>query len=570
MKLSEPILKMKLIIGIFLFIPFLSIGQQVQKPKVFTHADTLRGSITPERAWWDVQRYDITVKPDYNSKTISGENVIAYKVVKDSKGIPMQIDLQEPLLIDSIFLNGHTPLTYSREGNAWHVNMPEQKKSALNSVAIFYSGKVHEAVNPPWSGGWIWTKDSLGRPWMTVTCQGTGASIWYPCKDHQSDEPDNGASLTMIVPDTLMAVANGRMQFRKDNGDGTATYKWAVVNPISNYCIIPYIGKYVDFKEVYKGEKGNLDIHYWALDYHKKLAESYMPPEVHKMLKAFEYWFGPYPFYEDGYQLIETSHTGMEHQSAVAYGNHFAYGYRGRDMSGNGWGLKWDFIIVHESAHEWFGNNITTKDLADMWVHESFANFAETLYVDYYFGKKAGNEYNFGIRKGIKNDRPIIAKYNVNDEGSGDMYNKGGNMLQSIRHGMDNDEKFRSVLRGLNSAFYHQTVTTGQIENYISKKAGFDYSKVFDQYLRTVQIPEFEYYFSADHQKIFYRYTNCVKGFDMPLTLQDENAKLRIVPNDKWKSYSLKKNEAELFDKTAIEAMYFITVVPKEESDRDK
>ena len=537
-------------------------GQQAVKQKIFTHADTLRGSITPERAWWNVLRYDITVKPDYETKTITGRNSITYTAVKDNAGKMMQIDLKEPLVIDSIILN-NKKLSYSQEGNVWHVKMPQQKQASKHTADIFYSGKVHEAIKPPWDGGWTWAKDSLGRPWMTVTCQGLGASIWYPCKDHQSDEPDNGASLTMIVPDTLVAIANGRLQFKKENGDGTATYKWAVVNPISNYCIIPYIGKYVNFKEVYDGEKGKLDVNYWVLDYNLEKAKSYMPPEVHNMLKSFEYWFGPYPFYEDGYQLIETSHTGMEHQSAVSYGNWYKPGYRGRDGSGTGWGMKWDFIIIHESGHEWFGNNITTKDLADMWVHEGFTNYSETLFIGQVFNEEAADAYNAGIRRGIRNDKPVVAKYNVNDQGSGDMYPKPGNMLHAIRHGLDNDELFRQVLRGLNKTFYHQTVTSKQVENYISKNLKFDYSKVFDQYLRTIQIPEFDFYFSSGKKKVFYRYLNCVKGFNLPLTLKNNSAKIKIIPTEQWKSISLKNGEDALFEKAAIEKMYYVGVIQK-------
>jgi aminopeptidase N len=394
---------------------------------------------------------------------------------------------------------------------------------------------------------------------MTVTCQGLGASIWYPCKDHQSDEPDNGASLTMIVPDTLVAIANGRLQSKKMNGDGTATYKWAVVNPISNYCLIPYIGKYANFSEVYNGEKGKLDLNYWVLDYNLEKAKEYMPDQVHKMLKGFEHWFGPYPFYEDGYQLIETSHTGMEHQSAVSYGNWYRPGYRDRDLSGTGWGMKFDFIIIHESGHEWFGNNITTKDLADMWVHEGFTNYSETLFVDYIFGTDAANEYNYGIRKGIRNDKPIIPPYGVNAQGSGDMYPKGGNLLHSIRHSINNDERFRQILRGLNNTFYHKTVTTQQVEKYISTNAGFDYSKVFDQYLRTIQIPKLEFYFNENKTEVSFRYTNCIKGFNLPLSLTNKEASVKIVPSEKWNTLKLKGNQADLFSVEAINKMYYIT-----------
>jgi aminopeptidase N len=537
----------------------LFIGASAQQP-VYTHADTLRGSITPERAWWDVQRYDITVKPDYNSKTITAKNLLTYQTVSPSAK-RLQLDLQEPLVIDSVILDKATPLTYTKEGNAWHVDMPAQKKNSQHTLAIYYQGKVHEAKRAPWDGGWIWAKDSLGRPWMTVACQGLGASVWFPCKDHQSDEPDKGASLTMIVPDTLTAIGNGRLQSKKINDDGTATYTYAVTNPISNYCIIPYIGKYANFKEVYKGEKGSLDINYWALDYNLQTARDYMPKEVHNMLNAFEHWFGPYPFYEDGYQLIETSHTGMEHQSAVSYGNWYKPGYRGRDASGTGIGMKWDFIIIHESGHEWFGNNITTKDLADMWVHEGFTNYSETLFVDYIFGKEAADAYNKGIRRGIRNDKPIIPAYGVNAQGSGDMYPKAGNMLHSIRHGLDNDELFRSILRGLNKTFYHQTVTTQQIENYISTRTKFNYAPVFNQYLRTTQIPTFEFYISPDKKKVKYRYANCVKGFDLPLTLKNENSKLSLTPTDQWKETTLQNEQVALMTKEGIENMYYVKPV---------
>lgn len=534
---------------------FIVVSAIAQEAKVYTRADTLRGSITPERAWWDVLYYDISITPDFNNKSNRGVNIITYKVLDDKMKV-MQIDLQEPLMIDKIIFN-NLGVTYNKEGNVWHVNLPQQEKGAINKIMIHFHG-AQEAKRPPWNGGWSFGKDSLNRPWMTVTSQGTGASVWYPCKDHQSDEPDNGAALTITVPDTLVAVANGRLTFKKNNPDHTATYKWAVVNPISNYCIIPYIGKFINFKETYNGEKGKLDLDYWVLDYNLERAKNYLPKEVHNMLKAFEYWFGPYPFYEDGYKLVDVAHTGMEHQSAIAYGNQYKPGYRMRDGSGTGWGLKWDFIIVHESGHEWFGNNLTGKDLADMWVHEGFANYSETLYTDYIFGRDAANAYNAGTRRSIRNDRPIIPLYNVNAQGSGDMYPKSGNMLHAIRHSMDNDVLFRKILRGINSRFYHQTVTSRQVEDYFSKQAKFNYNKVFDQYLRTVQIPKLEFYLSADNKKVFYRWTNCVKEFNLPLVLKDSSASLKIIPSEEWKSNDLKGKEADLFDSASIQKMYYI------------
>lgn len=534
---------------------------QVNRNKTFTHEDTLRGSITPERAWWDVLRYDITVKPDFANKTTEGKNIITYRVLNGQHPDLMQIDLKDSLKIDSIVFNQKNTLTFRKEGNVWFVKMPAQKRSSVQKLAIYFSGKVRVAPRAPWDGGWTFTKDSLGRPWMTVTCQGLGASVWYPCKDHQSDEPDQGASLTMVVPDSLVAVANGRLQSKKNNRDGTATYTWAVADPINNYNIIPYIGKYVNFSETWQGEKGNLDLNYWVLDYNLDKARKYLPTEVHNMLKSFEHWFGPYPFYKDGYKLIDVPHTGMEHQSAVAYGNWYRPGYRGRDGSGTGWGMKWDFIVVHESGHEWFGNNITTKDLADMWVHEGFANYSETLFIDYMFGKEAANEYNAGTRRGIRNDRPVIPEYGVNAQGSGDMYPKGGNMLHAIRHSMNNDELFRKILRGLNREFYHRTVTSRQVENYISKKAGYDYSKVFDQYLRTTQIPRLEYYFKDENRRVFYRWINCVKGFNLPLVLKSSDASIKIFPSEEWKSIQLKGNQAALFTIENIGKMYYVSPV---------
>jgi aminopeptidase N len=533
-------------------------AQEKKSPKIFTRADTLRGSITAGRAWWDILRYDLTVKPDYIAKSTEGKNTISYKVVSTKDASLLQLDLQEPLVIDSVVLNA-AALPFTKDGNAWHVQMPSQKIGSEHKIDVYYSGKPHEAIRPPWDGGWSFTKDSLGRPWMTVTCQGLGASVWYPCKDHQSDEPDNGASLTMVVPDTLVAIANGKLQSKKVNGDGTATYKWAVVNPISSYCLIPYIGKYVNFSEVYNGEKGKLDLNYWALDYNLEKAREYMPDQVHKMLKSLEHWFGPYPFYEDGYKLIETSYPGMEHQSAVSYGNKYKFGYGGRDASGTGLGMKFDFIIIHESGHEWFGNNITTKDLADMWVHEGFTNYSETLFVDYTFGTDAGNDYNYGIRRGIRNDKPVIPPYGVNAQGSGDMYPKGGNLLHSIRHSINNDEQFRQILRGLGKTFHNKTVTTQQIEQYISINAKFDYSKVFDQYLRTIQIPKLEFYFNEDKSKVSYRYTNCVKGFNLPLSLTNKETDIRIVPSEEWKTLKFSGNQTGLFTVEVIKKMYYIT-----------
>jgi len=534
---------------------------QAQNQPAFTKADSLRGTITPERAWWNLTRYDLEIQPDYLTKTLKGVNTISYTVVQNNGTTKMQIDLKDPLKIDQVTDAAGKKYSFKKEGSVWMVDMADQKKGTSGKLSIHYSGTPHEAIRAPWDGGWTFTKDSLGRPWMTVTCQGgAGASIWYPCKDHQSDEPDKGASLTMRVPDTLMAIGNGRLKKTTKHGDGTTSYRWEVINPINNYNIIPYIGKYINFKEVYQGEKGKLDLNYWVLDYNEQKAKNYLPKEVHNTMKSFEYWFGPYPFYEDGYQLIDVPHTGMEHQSAVAYGNWYQPGYRKRDGSGTGWGLKWDFIVIHESGHEWFGNNITSKDLADMWVHEGFTNYSETLFIEHIFGEQAGNEYNAGIRRGIRNDRPIIpTAYGVNAQGSGDMYPKGGNLLHAIKHSINDNEKFRQILRGLNKDFYHQTVTSVQVENYISQKAGFDYSKVFDQYLRNTAIPKFE--FEINGNTVRYRYTNCIAGFNLPVVLKNNTTVLKLLPTNEWKTTELKANEVSMLTVDAVKSMYYVDPV---------
>ncbi len=506
-----------------------TVAQPLHNKKEFTHQDTLRGSINSERDWWDVLRYDINVQPDYVSKKISGKVIITYKVVKDSKAA-MQIDLQEPMMITGIEQEKSGKRKFTREGNVYHVDVKNTAVNTIQKLTIQFEGFPRVAVNPPWDGGWIFTKDAKGRPWMTVACQGLGASVWYPCKDHQSDEPDNGASLSITVPDSLVAVANGRLAGKKAAKKGFTTWKWEVKNPINNYNIVPYIGKYVNWTEVYNGEKGNLDCSYWVLDYDLEKAKKQFT-QAKDMLKCFEYWFGPYPFYEDSYKLVETPHLGMEHQSAVAYGNKFLNGYLGRDLSGSGWGKKWDYIIIHESGHEWFANNITANDIADMWIQEGFTCYSETLYTECLFGKKAADEYTQGLRKGIQNDLPVIGPYGVNQEGSSDMYNKGNNIIHTIRQVIDNDSLFRQILRGLNKDFYHKTVTSSEIENYISQKSGKDLSKIFNQYLRTTNIPVLEY--KVNNNTITYRWANTIDGFDMPLKLDDGKW---IQPTTEWKT----------------------------------
>ncbi len=505
----------------------------------FTHADTLRGSFTtPGRVWWDVAFYDLHVAIHPSDSTIDGYNSISYRVLKPAQ--VMQIDLMTPLEIDSMVQDGRA-VAYRRDGNAFFVTLSKsQRAGALNKITVFYHGHPRVARRPPWEGGFSWMHDSLGNPWIVTTDQGVGASIWWPNKDTQADEPDS-QRIAITVPDPMVDVSNGRLRRVTHNADHTTTFEWFDGSPINNYAIAVAAGTYAHYSDTLLGEQGKLSLDFWPLAYHLDAAHRQWP-QAKSMLQCFEHWFGPYPWYRDGYKLIEVPNAGMEHQSAVAYGNGFRDGYGGRGASLR---FKFDFIIIHESAHEWFGNSITAKDQADMWVHESFANYAEGLY--------AGCKYNsddsaaaYTLLNRARNDTPIIPAYGVNAEGSGDMYGKGGLMLHTIRQIVNDDGKWRGILRGLQSTFRHQTVMGSQIEHYISRHAGRDLGKVFDEYLRTTMIPELQYRLAGD--SLSYHWTHVVPGFDMPVkvTLADDRYGV-LYPTEAWKSTRVRLSSADRF-----------------------
>lgn len=522
-----------------------------QQP-VFTRQDTLRGSITPEREWWDLVYYHLNINVNPADSTISGTNTVVYRVLKSHT--VMQIDLQPPLRLISATQDGRR-LKIEQEGNVHFIHLEKKQEAGqINSVVLEYGGRPRIAPNPPWQGGITWKYDRRGNPFIASSCQGDGASLWWPCKDHMYDEPDS-MLISVTVPANLVDVSNGRLRSVTENKKNrTKTWNWFVSNPINNYGVNINIGDYVHFSEKFNGEKGVLDCDYWVLRDNLERAKEHFK-QVQLMLKAFEYWFGPYPFYEDGYKLVEAPYLGMEHQSSVTYGNGYQNGYLGRDMSGTGWGDSWDFIIVHESGHEWFANSITYKDIADMWVHESFINYSESLFVEYYHGKEAGAEYVRGTRRSIRNDRPIVGIYNVNYEGSGDMYPKGGNMLHTLRQVIGDDDKWREILRGLNSEFWHQTVDGSQIEEYISKKAGMNLKPFFDQYLRDVRIPVFEFY--VKDKSLTFRWNNCVQGFNMPLKIYVNKKPLIINPSARWTTITLDEPASEI----KVDRDYYVAVL---------
>jgi aminopeptidase N len=504
-----------------LLIPILLLSISIQSQishsnsKQFTHQDTLRGSITPERAWWDLNYYHLDISVDPETKSIQGKNTIRYSVLEPYQ--TLQIDLQAPMKLTKAVQDGKE-LTVRKDGNAHFITLKKLQtiSEKQEEIEISYEGQPRVAVRAPWDGGISWKKDANGNDFIASSCQGLGASVWWPNKDHMYDEVDS-MKISVNVPKQLMNISNGRLESIEKQDNETTTYHWVVTNPINNYGVNINIGDYVHFSEVYEGENGPLDMDYYVLRDHLVKAKEQFK-DAPKMMKAFEHWFGPYPFYEDSFKLVEVPYLGMEHQSSVTYGNQFKQGYLGRDLSRTGWGLKFDFIIIHESGHEWFANNITYKDAADMWIHEGFTAYSENIFLDYHYGTEASADYVIGTRRNIQNDTPIIGTYNVNSEGSSDMYYKGANMLHTLRQLIKDDEKWRQLLRGLNKTFYHQTVTTKDIEDFVSTFSGLNLTAFFNQYLRDIRIPTLEY--SIQKNKLSYQWTNVVESFEMPIEIE--------------------------------------------------
>lgn len=521
---------------IFLLIFISGHSQELLSSKgAFTEQDTLRGSITPERAWWDLNYYHLSIEVKPDKKYISGSNLIRYKVLHENQ--TLQIDLQPPLKIEKVTQDGKELKVISNI-NAHFISLQKKQKIGdYNEIIVSYSGHPKEAIRAPWDGGFSWKKDTNGKHFIATSCQGLGASVWWPNKDHMYDEVDSMA-ISVTVPKGLMNVSNGRLR-KIEKHKKTNTYHWFVSNPINNYGVNVNIGDYVHFGEVFNGEKGKLDMDYYVLRDNLEKAKTHFT-DAPKMMKAFEHWFGPYPFYEDSFKLVEVPYLGMEHQSSVTYGNKYKKGYLGRDLSDSGWGLKFDFLIIHESGHEWFANNITNKDIADMWIHEGFTCYSENLFLDYHYGTKASEEYVIGLRKNIVNDKPMIGPYNVNKEGSKDMYYKGANMLHTLRQIVNDNVLWREILRGLNKEFYHATVTTQEIEDYLCTHTKKDLTYFFNQYLRTAKIPKLQYTIKDNTLK--YRYTNIIPGFTMPLRVFIEGKAVWINPTEDWQTKTFKKD----------------------------
>lgn len=518
---------------LFIFTFFVSLFQanaQLTVPKeTFTRRDSLQGGLRPERTSFDVLHYDLNIKISPNQKYIVGYNDITFKVVENTSKI--QIDLFENMNIDSIIYNDKK-LEYKREELATFIHFPQElQKGTENVIRFYYSGNPVIAKRAPWDGGFVFSKDKNGKPWVGVACQGFGASCWFPVKDSQSDEPDNGATIKVAVPNGLMNVSNGRFMGMENLKNGYTRWDWEVKNPINTYDITINIADYVHIHDNHKG----LDLDYYVLRANEKKARKHFE-EVKPMMDCFQEKFGKYPFSDDGYKLVETPYLGMEHQSAVAYGNHYMKGYMGNDLSGTGVGTLFDYIIIHESGHEWFGNSITSKDIADMWIHEGFTMYSEIVYIECQYGYDKAMHYAYGLRNSVTNDRPIIGHYGVNKEGSGDMYPKGALMINTIRHIVDNDSKWWRMLLKYSETFKKQIIKTQDVIDFFNKESGRDLTPIFDQYLRYTSIPELE--FRKNGKVIEYKWNAEAPNFVMPIDVMIKGKKIRLEASTSWKVFT--------------------------------
>jgi len=521
---------------ILFFIAFSFLGTAQE----FTRKDSLRGNLTELRTCYDVTFYDLFVMVDHEEQSLEKSyNIIYFTVVSDFDKI--QIDLAQNMEVMRIEFE-QKELEYSREFDAVYINFPRVlKKGEQANVKVWYSGYPREAVNAPWDGGFSWKKDDNGNPWIGVSCQGLGASVWWPCKDHQSDEPDS-MLITCTARYPSKIVSNGDL--RKDTSEWNQYFnswvnvsEWFVSYPINSYNVTLNIGDYVHFSEAYISKNDTLRMDYYVLHDNLDKAKEHFK-QVKPMMECFEKYFGAYPFWNDGYALVETPYLGMEHQSAIAYGNDYLPGYHGNTRFIDG--LNFDFIIVHESGHEWWGNSITTNDIADMWVHEGFCTYSEVLYVECMYGYDAMLSYVNNQQRSVKNDKPVIGTYHVNAEGSSDMYNKGSLMLHTLRSLIEDDELWFEMIKGIANDFKHETVDGQEIINYINKKSGKDFTDFFNQYLKNKEIPAFQYKLHQEGRNItlLYRW-EAIPEFDMPILINTGSEDFWIYPNAEWKEQDL-------------------------------
>ncbi len=506
--------------------------QSLFAQETFTRKDSLRGGLQYGKGNYDVLRYDLNIKVNIDEKSISGYNDITFKAsINKTKNI--QIDLFENMVIDSIIHNDQK-IPFTREYNAVFLTFPQFLVQKFEKkIRVYYSGKPTIAKRAPWDGGFVFSKDKQGKPWVGVACQGDGASLWFPCKDSQTDEPDYGVSIKIAVPNGLMNVSNGRLIGSEDLKNGYTRWDWEVKNPINNYDITVNIADYAHIHDTHNG----LDLDYYVLKENEAKAKTHFE-EVKPMLDCFQSKFGKYPFVEDGYKLVETPYLGMEHQSAVAYGNGYQKGYRGTDLSDTGIGLLFDFIIVHESGHEWFGNSITSKDVADMWIHEGFTCYSESVFLECQYGYEKAQTYINGLKQNVLNDKPVMGQFGVANEGSSDMYYKGALMLNTIRHILNDDAKWWKLLLSYSEKFRHRIIDNRMVVAYFERETGLNLKPVFNQYLKYKNIPVLE--LKVTKKQLEYRWKTDEPNFAMPIDIKIKGKETRLQPTNEWQKSTFK------------------------------
>ena len=522
------------------------------QPAVFTQKDSLRGTLSQFRNCYDVTYYHLAVKINIEAKTIQGSNSISFKCLSDFQ--QLQIDLFENLNIDQILFQGKA-LTFKRVYNAVFVKFPNTLlKGQEEKITVFYSGAPTIAKKAPWDGGFVFSKDENGEPWVAVACQGFGASCWWPNKDHQSDEPDS-MLISITCPDPLLNISNGRLRSVIKQSDGYSQYNWFVANPINNYDVTFNIGNYVHFADTYVSPIKNqsLTLDYWVLKSNEAKAKKQFE-QVKPMLAIFENRFGPYAFYEDGYKLVESPYLGMEHQSCVAYGNGYKNGYRGFDLSGSGEGKKFDYIIIHESAHEWWGNSLTSYDIADMWIHEGFGQYAEAVYLEDLYGKASADKYLNGLKRGVDNKETIVGPYGVNQEGAGDMYSKGALFLNTLRSVIHNDTIWWDIVKSLQQKYARKNISTLDVLTFMNEKSKMDLTAIFHQYLNVASLAKLNVQLKTSESGLNVSYSwDCeTKDFDMPITIFVKGKAVIIYPKTKEQNlfYANTNSKDLVFDET--------------------
>ncbi len=523
-------------------------------PEKFSRKDSLRGTLSNIRNNYDVKFYNLDIKIDIEKKYISGYNEIKFLAKEDIKTI--QIDLFDNMKINKIEHNG-TDLKFTREFNAVFITFNKAiSKGNNSSIKVFYEGNPIIAKRAPWDGGFVFKKDKNGNPHIGVACQGTGASLWWPNKDHQSDEPDSMA-INITSSSLYETVCNGRLRAKKNLGDGYTRFEWFVSNPINNYNVSVNIADYFHWTDTYKSKVDSdlLSLDYYVLKDDAEKAKKQFE-QVKPMMDVFEKRFGKYGFYKDGYKLVQTPYLGMEHQSCVAYGNGYKNGYLGFDLSGSGEGMKFDYIIIHETAHEWWGNNVTSCDIADMWIHEGFGQYSEVVYLEEMYGRESANKYLNGIKKGIGNKEPVIGPYGVNKEGSGDMYPKGALFLNTLRSYINNDKIWWDIVKSIQKEYGHKNISTEDVLALMERKSGMELKPIFDQYLRFGNLPELILIAKTENNNtmLSYQWKTDVSDFNMPIDLLIKGDKYRIYPANSVQTLTFKdtKNEEILVDKTGF------------------